>query len=165
MGAWALILGLTILSACTGESVTPAENPGQILEHFTMNQVKQGAARWKLSAPHAEIQLDGAADLVKPKILFFKLGTHASTVTAEKAVITGKDQDMRLEGDVLIIAHAEKTELRTQRLDYNAEAGRFRSNKEVLITRPGGRLKGSGMEGDPALSDITIYNQETVISK
>lgn len=128
-----------------------------------MTQTAELKNLWQLSAPTALISLDGSASLKKPVIRFYRAGSHASTAHANEARIRAGSNDVKLKGDVIIIAHEEKVTLRTQTIDYLAKQDRMRTEDEVIITRPGAKLRGKGMEADSALNDITIFHQETIL--
>lgn len=150
-------------AACRSRGSAAAAQPSQSMEEFTMAQTVDGKRAWRLDARRAVISNAGDALLEKPSVLFYQGGRHASTAVAKKATVNGESQMIVLEEDVVIIGHEEKTTLRTSRLEYSEQDRRFRTDRRVDIERPGGRLRGRGMEGDAALSEITIYKQETVV--
>jgi len=159
-----LLIGLAALAcACSAGSAPPAGEVLQVMEDFTMSQTAEGQHLWQLKARKADISLDGAARITEPELLFYRKGVHASTARARKGTVQTGSNDVALEEDVVIVAHAEKTTLHTTRLDYSTKDRRFRTNEEVLIVRPDARIKGKGMEADEALTDITLYKQETVL--
>jgi len=137
----------------------------QVMHGLTMTQTRKGRKLWKLSSPKAKIQLDGEALLDSPEVLFFREGEkeHSTTARSKTASVEAESQDVHLVGNVVITAHAEETILKTDRLVYHNELEKFRTESEVLVTRPGMRLKGVGMEADAGLTDITIYKQRTVL--
>lgn len=158
--ALAVALGL---SACARTRSIGEERPLQTMERFTMTQTEKSSKAWELSAPRADIALSGEARLDRPVIRFFRQGRHASTARALKAFVDGESRDVALEGDVVVEAHEEGSVLRTERLEYDAAKDLLHTDRDVLIDRPGGRLRGRGLEADSALSSITIFKQETVL--
>lgn len=133
------------------------------MQNFSMMQTAQSNPIWKLKAPTARIALDGSAELEEPEIFFYQKGRHASTAHAKTARVQHGAEEVRLEGDVIIEAHEDNVTLKTQTLDYKAQADRIRTEDDVYIERPGARVVGKGMEADSALNDITIFEQRTVI--
>ncbi len=154
-----LLLLLTL--GCARVGTDSAGGPTQELRDCTMTQTESSRPIWKLKAPRADISMGGNADLQEPEILFFRLGKHTSTARAKRAVVDGATRDVRLEGDVVLVGHEEKAELKTARLDFSGKTRRFRTTEEVFVEQPGAKLHGRGLEADASLSDITIFEQET----
>lgn len=128
-----------------------------------MTQTAKGSRIWTLHAPSARVTMDGAALLESPEIRFYRDGRHASTARSKTAAVRGDGKDVALVGDVVIIAIKDKTTLKTVRLDYSAATERFKTDEDVVVERPDAVLRGKGLEADAALTDITIYRQETKI--
>lgn len=159
---WVLVF-IAAAAGCSKETVSPAQEPFQIMHDFTMTQTVERRTLWKLSAPIARIALDGASELDNPVVEFYREGSHASTANADRAAVSPGSTQVHLEGDVVIKAHREKVTLKTEKLDYRADKDRIRTEEDVLIERPGATVRGKGMEADSALNDITIFKQRTVI--
>ena len=147
--------------SCAPGAQESSGGPSQRMEDFTMTQTESGRTVWKLSSPRADILAGGDADLDSPEILFFRAGRHTSTARSKKARVFGATRDVRMEGEVVIVGHEEKTTLKTAWLDYSAAAKRFKTEAEVFVESPDAKLRGRGLEADSALSDITIFDQET----
>lgn len=152
-----------VAAACAKDVPPPPEGASQTMIDFTMTQTAKGARIWTLDAPRARVTLEGAAVLERPEIKFYRSGKHASTARSRQASVRGDGKDVALIGQVVIIAPRDKTTLRTERLDYDAKAERFRTDAAVVVERPDAVLRGRGLEADAALTDITIYRQETRI--
>ena len=151
------------VSACARQEPPPAQEASQTMQEFAMTQTAKGSRIWTVSAPRARISLEGAAVLEHPDIRFYRNGRHASTARSRTATVRGDGKDVALVGEVVIIALRDKTTLRTERLDYSAQTERFRTEEAVVVERPDAVLHGRGLEADAALTDITIYRQETRI--
>lgn len=151
------------LSACSRQEAVPPQEASQVMQDFAMTQTAKGARIWTVSAPRARVSLEGAAVLEHPEIRFYRNGRHASTARSRTATVHGDGKDVALVGTVVIIALRDKTTLRTERLDYSAQTERFRTEVAVVVERPDAVLHGRGLEADAALTDITIYHQETRI--
>lgn len=152
-----------LASACAKELPPPPEGASQTMIDFTMTQTAKGARIWTLVSPRARVTLEGAAVLEKPEIKFYRKGQHASTARSKTASVRGDGKDVALVGEVVIIAPRDQTTLRTERLDYDSKTERFRTDDAVVVERPDAVLRGRGLETDAALTDITIYKQETRI--
>lgn len=158
-----LALAALLSAACAKDLPPPPEGASQTMIEFTMTQTAKGSRIWTLDAPRARVTLEGAALLEKPEIKFYRAGKHASTARSLQASVRGDGKDVALVGQVVIIAPRDKTTLRTERLDYDSKAERFKTDDAVVVERPDAVLRGRGLEADAALTDITIYRQETTI--
>ncbi|MFH1724174.1 MAG: LPS export ABC transporter periplasmic protein LptC [Elusimicrobiota bacterium] len=162
MKALVVLLALCVTS-CARSSSGPPEQARQVMEDFTMTQTVAGTRLWQLGAPEARITLEGEARLDSPEILFYRHGEHVTTARAREASVDGETKDVSLKENVVITAHGERTTLYTSRLDYSSRDQRFRTKAAVTVERPGARVRGRGLEADAALTDITVYHQETVL--
>ncbi|MDE2291481.1 MAG: LPS export ABC transporter periplasmic protein LptC, partial [Elusimicrobia bacterium] len=141
----------------------PAAEARQTMQDFTMTQTAKGVRIWTLAAPQARVAMGGSALLDHPEIRFYRSGQHASTARSRQGFVRGDGRDVSLVGDVVITAIGDKTTLKTEHLDYSASDQRFKTQDPVLVERPGAVLRGTGMEADAGLNDITIFRQETRI--
>lgn len=158
-----LALAALLLAACAKENPPPPDEASQTMLDFTMTQTAKGVRIWALASPRARVTLEGAAVLEKPEVKFYRDGQHASTARSRQAAVRGDGKDVALVGEVVIIAPKDNTTLRTERLDYDSKTGRFRTDDAVVVERPDAVLRGRGLEADAALTDVTIYRQETRI--
>lgn len=160
-----LALGLAAFfsAACAKDLPPPPEGASQTMIDFTMTQTAKGSRIWTLNSPRARLTLEGAAVLEKPEVKFYRKGQHASTARSRTASVRGDGKDVAMVGDVVIFAPKDNTTLRTEHLNYDSKAERFRTDDAVVVERPDAVLRGRGLEADAALTDITIYKQETRI--
>ncbi len=161
--AQALIaLAFFLAAGCLERGSQEAADPSQTLESFTMVQSEAGSDLWRLSAPVGSFTRSGDARLTRPEIRFYRDGRHASTARSRAASVGGDADSVRLEGDVVIVGHEEGTVLKTSRLDYSRELRRFHTEAAVVVESPGAVMRGRGLSADAALSDITVFEQETI---
>lgn len=159
-------LPLLVLAAagCHRKAKAVAEEPVQRLEGFSLSQSNHGSPTWDLTARFAQLtDADKHALLEKPALSFYKKRKEVSTVKAEKGRVRTDTYDVVLSCEVVVTSLEDRTVLKTEELTYDSTARKFRTNHDVVVTRPGGSLRGTGLEASPDLSDIRIFNQRTVI--
>lgn len=164
--AAAFLAALWLLAACKKGPAAPGEEPQQHLEGFHLSQSTHGKPDWDMRAKTA-VLLDGdkTARLSLPELEFFKRGKKVSTVVAEAGVIRTDTHDVTLSTRVVVRSLEDGSTLATEELRYSAERKLFVTEREVVVVRPSGRLRGTGLEASPDLSDIRIFNQRTVIDE
>jgi len=165
---------LLALAAAAGGCALPGvpgpEAVTQVIDDLSMTQTSKGATAWKLTAPFARVSPSGEASLERPEVHFFQSGGPASAA-GEQGDSFGKSQralvassgDVEMIGDVLLRSKSEGSILRTERLRYDSRRKRFSTEEAVTVERPDGTVRGRGMDADSALTDINIYQQETVL--
>lgn len=126
-----------------------------------MTQTDSGRKLWTLSAPKARLLSQGAALLARPHIEMYRNGRVASTAEGEEGIVREGSQDFLLRGNVRIYSPQERATLKTDRLQYVARLGRFRTDSAVTIEQPGALLRGRGLDADSTLSEIRIRHMET----
>lgn len=165
MKALPFFLPLFALGAC-GKTAPSAEDPIQRLEGLTLRQSKSGVVHWEIESESARLtEGDKRADLVLPRASFYKKGRKASLVESLAGSARLDTNDLRLSSAVVVTALEDGTVLKTEELFYSSEKGRFHTQREVFVKRPGGNLHGEGMEATPDLSEIRIFKQRTTIEQ
>ena len=158
-----LPLALLPLAAACHRSGGPAgEEPTQRLEGLRLSQSTLGSPGWDLDARSAElIEGDKLADLTQPALAFYEKKKEVSTVTARKGLVHMDTYDVTLTSDVVVRSLRDDSTLRTEVLRYSSQRKKFLTDAEVEVKRPGGTLRGRGLEASPDLSDIAIFHQRT----
>lgn len=163
--AWpALCAPALLLSGCHRKGAPAAEQPLQKLEGVQMSQSTLGKPAWKLTAESATLENgDAVAVFHRPEVAFYEDRKEVSTVSAATGVIQTDTHDVTLSTDVVVHGLEDKSTLKTEELVYSSKKKKFLTDKDVFVQRPGGSLRGRGLEASPDLSDIRIFNQRTVI--
>ena len=156
------------LSACSARSTSQGQ-PSQTFQGLTMTRTSAGDAQWTLHARQASVnERDGAVEFQAPEVALFDGGKVVPDVASRRGFFHQKTQDLSLEGSVLVTGHdasgkaGGKITLRTDALDYVSTERVFRTDRAVLIERPGSRMKGRGLVANHDLSEIRIKEQEAV---
>ena len=140
--------------------------PSQVLEDFTLRQTLRGAPVWKLRARAAVLhEEDNLAHLTGPTMEFYKQGKTVSRVTALGGRARLDTHDVLLSSSVVLDAPGEHAILETDSLAYSSKRNLFTTDAEVRMRRPGSRLRGRGIEAKPDLSEIRIFNQQSVVKE
>ena len=138
--------------------------PQQRLTQLRMSQSQDRETLWNLDARSAAI--DDASDqamLADPQMAFYKAGKLSSRLSAHSGMIAIKSSDITLSSDVVVTSLLDNSVLKTSELLYSSQRRKFHTDKDVLLARPGSVSRGRGLEASPDLSDITIFNQRSVV--
>jgi len=160
------VTALASLAACRKGGLPLLERPRQTVEGFSLSQSNKGQPLWDLHAPHAELREDDhESDLELPKLQIYKNGKLASTLTAETGVVDMRTYDVTMSSRVLATSLDDGSTLSTEELKYDGKNGKFRTDKDVLVKKPGGVMRGKGLEANKDLSEIRVFKQSSVFDK
>ena len=153
-------------AGCHRRGPALAEQPIQRLEGVRLSQSTRGSPAWELQARSATLeQGDSIAVLTAPEVVFFKNKRKVSTVSSVAGVLRTDTYDVTLSTRVIVHSLDDLSTLLTEELRYSSQRKKFLTDRDVLVKRPGGTLRGRGLEASPDLSDIRIFNQRTVMEK
>ena len=166
MRAWAPAVLIALAAGCRRAAPPRSEEPQQRLEGFALSQSTLGSPAWDLEARSATLsEGDRVAQLNAPALAFYKNKKKVSTVTARAGIVRTDTYDVTLSSDVVVHSLEDQSALMTSELRYSSQRKLFLTDKDVLVKRPGGTLRGTGLEASPDLSDIRVFNQRTVVEK
>lgn len=158
-----LLLAL-LLTGCSKSGGGPAGEPKQVLQGFHIKQSVNSDPRWTLKSQEAVLlETSKEADLVQPRMEFFQKGKVISRVRADSGTVQTETHDVTLSSGVVLEGLEEQSRLETAVLHYSSKDDLFQTDAPVLVTKPGGRLRGRGLKARPDLSEVRIFNQETVV--
>ncbi len=163
-----LLLAVALLpaAACGPKRAAPAEERTQTLEGLVLRQSESGRPSWTLKARLAVLREDEKkALLTEPSMEFLRGGKVVSRVTALEGEVGTETRDVRLSRSVALDSLDDKSRLTTDELTYSSERKKFRTDRDVLVMRPEGTLRGRGLEATPDLSEIRVFNQRTDIKE
>ena len=134
------------------------------MEGLSLFQTDRGVLQWTLSAASGDMREDeGTLGLASPKLRVFKDGRAAADVSADHGDYQEKTGDFQATGRVVAVSREERAILTTDELDYLASEGHFKTDRPVVIDRPNGRTRGTGLVANRDLSEIKILRQESNI--
>ncbi|MBI3553281.1 MAG: LPS export ABC transporter periplasmic protein LptC [Elusimicrobia bacterium] len=159
-----LALFLAALAACRNAAAPEAQEPHQNLDAFTLEQSELGSPAWALKAETAVLKEEKRqALLTRPHMEFFKKSRVVTRLSADGGEINIDTADLHLSGSVVVTSVEDNSVVKTQALDYSSQKKKFFTDTEVVVTRPGGMLRGRGLEANPDLSEIRIFHQTSVV--
>jgi LPS export ABC transporter protein LptC len=162
----ALVAVVCLLAACRGKMPSILERPKQTLDGFALSQSHKGLPVWDLHSPSAELSEDAqTAVLSDPKLQFYKNGKLESTLRAESGAVDMQTQDVVLSSSVVATSISDGGTLLTEHLEYRAKSATFFTDRDVLVKRPGGTLRGKGLEANQDLSQIRIFKQRAELEQ
>lgn len=158
----ALLASFTLLSCSRAGRFF--EQPQQVMEGFSLSQAYRGSSSWFLKSPKAVLREDqGLAIVSFPAMKFYKNQKPISLLSSRLGLVRLASQDMTLVKSVVVRSLEDGSMLETESLEYSSKKNKFFTDKEVIVTRPGARLRGSGLEASPDFSQVKIFKQKTVI--
>lgn len=158
-----LVLVLALAGCNTAGQIQSSE-PRQVLEDFSMSRSHRSQPAWTLKAKLAILKEEvQQVSLGRPRMEFYSKGQVSSKVESLKGIAHLTTHDILLSKSVVLTSIDEKTTLKTEKLIYSEKRKKFFTQEAVTVSRPGTVVRGRGIEADPQLSEIRIFNQESVI--
>ncbi len=157
-----LILGLCALVANCHDKPAPASTqtlPSQVIEQFTLCESGSGRQLYSLAADRAFVfDPDRRVDVVRLRVEFYdEDGRVHSVLVADQGTIY-QNENLVARGAVSVRT-ADSTLLLTDSLAWNNPAQQVQTDAPVEIVTPRGRVKGTGLVSDAALSRIEIQGR------
>jgi LPS export ABC transporter protein LptC len=163
LGSLLAIASLLLASSCRRIQPAP-KTPQQLFEGFSISQSYRGRPSWSLKAKTAVLREEvSRAYLSALEMEFYKDSRLSSQLSALSGPLSTDSYDLRLSSSVRVLSLADGSALRTEELLYSSKNRKFFTDKEVFLRRPGGSLRGHGLEANADLSEIRIFNQKAVI--
>lgn len=158
-------LVLTLAGACAPQTETPSGDRRQSIEGLTLSQSSGGRPAWTLRSRLAVLREDEKlADLSAPSMDFYRLGQIVSRVSALEGSVHTETHDVSLRRSVVLDSLDDRSRLTTEELRYSSARNKFLTSAAVEIRRPEGLLRGRGLEANPDLSEIRIFEQSSVLT-
>jgi LPS export ABC transporter protein LptC len=156
-----LALLLLLVAGCRDkEMVGPAPTlPDQVIEAFTLHESSSGERLYTLEAQRAYVY-DAAqrVDVTGLRVLFYDdAGGVHSTLVADEGSIYQKNEDLVARRNV-VVRTADSTVLRTDSLGWSNLMQVVRTDADVVIETPRGRIQGKGLASDAGLERVDILS-------
>jgi LPS export ABC transporter protein LptC len=174
-----LIAGIAALASCllacggdeptrTGTAELPAGRPGlgapdQVVENGEHVITAQGVKKAVLVAEQLYFYNDQGkvyGDTIQVSF-FDEAGAFQSMLTAEEGEMSQHSDDMIARGNVVV--RGSSSRITTEELHYDPQRNLVTSDKPTEIFQAGNVIRGSGVESDPALTNIRIRGGSAVI--
>jgi LPS export ABC transporter protein LptC len=156
-----LLLAGCVVLACHDKPVCGPNPvpPNQVVEAFTLHESSSGRRLYTLEAQKGYVY-DPAqrVDVSGLRVLFYdEVGGINSTLVADEGSIYSKNEDLVARGHV-IVRTADSTTLATDSLAWSNQRRLVRTDAELVIETPKGRIEGKGLVSDAGLTKIDILS-------
>jgi len=150
-----------LLGACNDRPVCGPNPvpPNQFVEALTLNETSSGQRLYTLEAQKAYVY-DPAQriDVTGVRVLFYdEVGGVSSTLVADEGSIYSKNEDLVARGHV-VVRTSDSTELETDSLAWSNQRRLVRTDADLVIQTPKGRIEGRGLVSDAGLNKIDILS-------
>ncbi len=152
---------LVVLLACNDKPVCGPNPvlPNQVVEALTLNESSSGKRLYTLEAQKAYVY-DPAqrTDITGVRVLFYdEVGGVSSTLVADEGSIYSKNEDLVARGRV-VVRTSDSTKLETDSLAWSNQRRLVRTDADLVIETPRGRIVGKGLVSDAGLNKIEILS-------
>ncbi len=133
--------------------------PNQETDAFTLHESSSGKRQYTLEAQKAYVY-DPAqrVDVTGLRVLFYdEVGGVSSTLVADEGSIYSQNEDLVARGNV-IVRTSDSTMLVTDSLVWSNQRRLVRTDADLVIETPKGRIKGKGLVSDAGLTKIDILS-------
>jgi len=133
--------------------------PNQEVDAFTLHESSSGKRLYTLEAQRAYVY-DPASrvDVSDLRVLFYdEVGGVNSTLVAEEGSIYSKNEDLVARGQV-VVRTSDSTVLKTDSLAWSNQRRLVRTDADLVIETPRGRVEGKGLVSDAGLTKIDILS-------
>jgi LPS export ABC transporter protein LptC len=160
-GGYSLAAVFLTLLACNDKPVCGPNPvlPNQVVEALTLNESSSGKRLYTLEAQKAYVY-DPAQriDVNGVRVLFYdEVGGVSSTLVADEGSIYSRDEDLVARGHV-IVRTSDSTLLETDSLAWSNQRRLVRTDADLVIQTPKGRVEGKGLVSDAGLTKIDILS-------
>jgi LPS export ABC transporter protein LptC len=160
-GRLAAALAVLLFAGCREKDIVgPAPTlPDQVIEAFTLHESSSGERLYTLEAQRAYVY-DAAqrVDVSGVRVLFYDdAGGVHSTLVADEGSIYQRNEDLVARHNV-VVRTADSTVLRTDSLGWSNLMQVVRTDADVVIETPRGRIEGKGLAADAGLKRIDIMS-------
>jgi LPS export ABC transporter protein LptC len=133
--------------------------PNQETDAFTLHESSSGKRQFTLEAQKA-YAYDPAqrVDVTGLRVLFYdEVGGVSSTLVADEGSIYSQNEDLVARGNV-IVRTSDSTMLKTDSLAWSNQRRLVRTDADLVIETPKGRIEGKGLVSDAGLTKIDILS-------
>ncbi len=155
------ILGSSNNQLNLGEISLTASDADLNIDKVHVVQNTKGVREWELWADSAKVyRQKGMTKLKNLKLRFYPKEGEPAHVTAQEGTMQNESQNIRISGDVTILA-SNGVLMKTDSLYFRSKEKRIDSDSRVLMEGAGFRLVGTGLQGQ---TDIGKYELKEKVS-
>jgi LPS export ABC transporter protein LptC len=133
--------------------------PNQMVDSLSLDESQSGKRLYTLEAQKAYVY-DPAqrTDVTGVRVLFYdENGGVSSTLVADEGSIYAKNEDLVARGHV-VVRTSDSTLLETDSLAWSNQRRLVRTDADLVIQTPKGRIEGKGLVSDAGLNKIDILS-------
>jgi LPS export ABC transporter protein LptC len=150
-----------VLLACNDKPVCGPNPvlPNQTVEALTLHESSSGRRLYTLEARQAYVY-DPAqrVDVTGVRVLFYdEVGGVSSTLVADEGSIYSRNEDLVARGHV-VVRTTDSTKLETDSLAWSNQRRLVRTDADLVIVTPKGRIEGKGLVSDAGLNRIEVLS-------
>ncbi len=157
----ALAALLVVTFACKDKPVCGPNPllPNQETDAFTLHESSSGKRQYTLEAQKAYVYDPvQRVDVTGLRVLFYDdAGGISSTLVADEGSIYSQNEDLVARGNV-IVRTSDSTMLETDSLAWSNQRRLVRTDADLVIETPKGRIEGKGLVSDAALTRIEVLS-------
>lgn len=133
--------------------------PNQEIDAFTLHESSSGKRQYTLEAQKAYVYDPvQRVDVTGLRVLFYdQVGGVSSTLVADEGSIYSQNEDLVARGNV-IVRTSDSTMLATDSLAWSNQRRLVRTDADLVIETPKGRIEGKGLVSDAGLTKIDILS-------
>lgn len=159
-----LVAGLLAVVACKDRSGpgTVETLPSQVIEGFVLNESSTGKRLYTLDAAKALVfDQEQRVEVTTPRVTFYdEAGSIHSVLVADRGTIDSRTEDLVARGNVSVRT-ADSTVLLTDSLYWSNTQRMVRTDADVEVQTPKGKVLGKGLVSDAGLNNIEILSEVT----
>jgi LPS export ABC transporter protein LptC len=160
MTAWA------VAGCRDGEELQPpAKNlPTQVIDDFTLTETEGENVAWRLKAVRADIyDYANEARVFDVEVDFYEDGVYSSTLTSREGTVDMLRHNMQARRDVVLVSRKDGAVLKTEELNWDADAGRVYSDAYCTLERGHSTIRGQGFNATPGLESFSTHQLDADI--
>jgi LPS export ABC transporter protein LptC len=150
-----------VLLACSDKPVCGPNPvlPNQEIDAFTLHESSSGKRLYTLEAQKAYVYDPvQRIDVTGLRVLFYdEVGGINSTLVADEGSIYSQNEDLVARGHV-VVRTSDSTLLETDSLAWSNKRRLVRTDADLVIETPKGRIEGKGLVSDAGLNKIDILS-------
>ena len=142
----------------------PKNMPTQVIDNFTLTEMDGEYVSWRLKAERADIyDYANEAKVFDVHVDFYEEGTYSSTLTSREGTIDMLRHNMQARGDVVLVSRKDGAVLKTEELNWDADANRIYSDAYCTLERGHSIIRGQGFRATPGLESFSTHELDADI--
>jgi LPS export ABC transporter protein LptC len=162
------ILAAWAVWGCRGDEEdlprAPKNLPTQVIDNFTLTETDGENLSWRLKADRADIyDYAHEAKVFTVHVDFYEDGVYSSTLTAREGSVDLLRRGMQARGNVVLVSRKDGAVLKTEELNWDADASRIYSDAYCTLERGHSIIRGQGFTATPGLDSFSSHEVEADI--